>query len=352
MTSTRQLTRLGRSLPTVSSPLRGSEANELRKRFLSVVPALWTIKHEKSDSLVPKDTAKAKSSAEYCMESVRKSDYENYLASLLLPSTIRSTAFAIRAFNVELAQVRDLASNNTIAQMRFMFWKDVLEEIYSGRPRAHPVAQEMHRAVQQKKLTKVWLRRLIDCRFDRLHSKPFLNVDALETFAENSVSPIYYLLLEASGSKDVPSDHAASHLGKTIGILNLIRSTPFLISRNQLSLPMDVLMRHNLSTESISRIARGVDRKFGEPVTQAEVLALQEVTFDLASAAHTHLSTTRSLLKEIPISSLPIFLPIISCESFLSRLRKVDFDMFHPKSRQRDGLLPLKLWWHLKWKSF
>ena len=147
----------------------------------------------------------------------RKSDYENYLSSLLLPSTIRSTAFAIRAFNVELSQVRDMASNNTIAQMRFQFWKDALEEIYTGRARQHPVALELHRALQQKRLTKLWLRRLIDSRLERLHSKPFSNVDALETFAENSVSPVYYLLLEASGSKEVPSDHAASHLGKAIG---------------------------------------------------------------------------------------------------------------------------------------
>ena len=132
----------------------------------------------------------------------------------------------------------------------------------------------------------------------------------------------------------------------------MIRSTPFLIFRNQVNLPMDLLMRHNLSTESISRIARGVERKFGEPVTEEEVLALRDVTFDLASAAHTHLSTTRSLLPQTPSPSFPIFLPIVACDAFLNRLRTVNFDIYHPKLRQRDGLLPLKLWWRSKRKNF
>lgn len=34
----------------------------------------------------------------------RKRDYEGYLCSLLLPTESRSSAFALRAFNVELAQ--------------------------------------------------------------------------------------------------------------------------------------------------------------------------------------------------------------------------------------------------------
>lgn len=34
----------------------------------------------------------------------RKRDYEGFLCSLLLPAECRTSAFALRAFNVELAQ--------------------------------------------------------------------------------------------------------------------------------------------------------------------------------------------------------------------------------------------------------
>ncbi|PNJ44393.1 NDUFAF6 isoform 12, partial [Pongo abelii] len=40
----------------------------------------------------------------YCLELLRKRDYEGYLCSLLLPAESRSSVFALRAFNVELAQ--------------------------------------------------------------------------------------------------------------------------------------------------------------------------------------------------------------------------------------------------------
>ena len=35
----------------------------------------------------------------------RKYDYENYLSTLLLPTQARSSIFAVRAFNIEIAQV-------------------------------------------------------------------------------------------------------------------------------------------------------------------------------------------------------------------------------------------------------
>ena len=58
------------------------------------------------------------------------SDYENYLAILLLPAAVRSAAFAVRAFNVQIAQVCDVTSDRTIAQMRMQFWRDTLDAVY------------------------------------------------------------------------------------------------------------------------------------------------------------------------------------------------------------------------------
>lgn len=69
-------------------------------------------------------------SFEYCVNSVRKHDHENYLCTLLLPGSARSPVFVIRAFNVELALVRDLVSSPAIGHMRIQFWKDTLDQIY------------------------------------------------------------------------------------------------------------------------------------------------------------------------------------------------------------------------------
>lgn len=147
----------------------------------------------------------------------RKFDYENYLCILLLPHSIRSTAFAVRAFNVELAQIRDTVSDRTIGLMRLQFWKDSLEKIYAAHPPQTPVALELYQSVQKLSLSKLWLRRLIDAREESLYDKPFQNVETVEGYAEKAVTPVFYLLLEAAGIKDVNADHVASHLGKAIG---------------------------------------------------------------------------------------------------------------------------------------
>ena len=64
----------------------------------------------------------------------RKYDYENFLASLLIKqSDLRRTALALRAFNVELSQVRDLTKSDSTAQIRFQFWLDIIDDIYKSK---------------------------------------------------------------------------------------------------------------------------------------------------------------------------------------------------------------------------
>lgn len=85
----------------------------------------------------------ASGSEQYCLELLRKRDYEGYLCSLLLPAESRSSALALRAFNVELAQVKDSVSEKAIGLMRMQFWKKTVEDIYLDNPPHQPVAIEL-----------------------------------------------------------------------------------------------------------------------------------------------------------------------------------------------------------------
>jgi NADH dehydrogenase [ubiquinone] 1 alpha subcomplex assembly factor 6 len=75
----------------------------------------------------------------------RQHDYENFLCTLLLPSQSRASAFAIRAFNIEVAKVQDHVSDPHLGKMRMKFWEETLEKIYVGDIPSHPVAKELHR---------------------------------------------------------------------------------------------------------------------------------------------------------------------------------------------------------------
>lgn len=75
----------------------------------------------------------------------RKCDYENFLCTLLLPREIRTVAFAIRAFNVEVAQIQDQVHDYKIGEMRLKFWTDAINNTYKGNPPRSPVMLELNR---------------------------------------------------------------------------------------------------------------------------------------------------------------------------------------------------------------
>ncbi|XP_045416690.1 NADH dehydrogenase (ubiquinone) complex I, assembly factor 6 isoform X1 [Lemur catta] len=266
----------------------------------------------------------------YCLELLRKRDYEGYLCSLLLPAESRSSAFAVRAFNVELAQVKDSVSEKTIGLMRMQFWKKTVEDIYCNNPPHQPVAIELWKAVKRHNLTKRWLMKIIDEREKNLDDKPYRNIQELENYAENTQSSLLYLTLEILGIKDLHADHAASHIGKAQGIVTCLRAAPYHGSRRKVFLPMDICMLHGVSQEDVLR--RNQDKN------------VRNVIYDIASQAHLHLEHARSFHKSVPVKALPAFLQTVSLEDYLKKIQRVDFDIFHPSLQQKNTLLPLSLY--------
>ena len=122
---------------------------------------------------------------DYCAAIVKRSDYENYLCTLLLPAEFRRSVFAVRAFNCELATVREAVSNAAVGLMRLKFWADSLDKIMQANPPAHPVAAELSLVAKRHKLSKMWLKQLIESREWSLHDRPFRSLPELEEYCSN-----------------------------------------------------------------------------------------------------------------------------------------------------------------------
>ncbi|XP_035749748.1 NADH dehydrogenase (ubiquinone) complex I, assembly factor 6 isoform X4 [Egretta garzetta] len=187
-----------------------------------------------------------------------KRDYEGFLCSLLLPAESRTSAFALRAFNVELAQIKDSITQKTIGLMRMQFWREAVENIYCDNPPHQPVATELWRAVKRHNLTKMWFMKIIDEREKNLDDRAYCNIQELETYAENTQSALLYLTLEMLGVRDIHADHAASHIGKAQGIVTCLRATPYHSTRQKVFLPMDICM---LAEHLVSISAAGKYRR-------------------------------------------------------------------------------------------
>lgn len=56
-------------------------------------------------------TKSSNSKGDYTYCNFRKMDYENFIVGLLMPAASRRAYFAIRAFNIETANIKELAKN-------------------------------------------------------------------------------------------------------------------------------------------------------------------------------------------------------------------------------------------------
>lgn len=170
----------------------------------------------------------------YCVDLVKKHDFDSFLCGLLVPKASRAAYFAVKAFNVEIALVKDQTHGNLLAgKIRFQWWRDLLDEIYKGgdiSPASmigkQPVAQALSEHVPRHDLSQRWFLRSLDARQQDFSVDQLETLDDLENYAEQGHSSILYLLLEALGVREEAADFAASHVGVSAGITTVLRAFP------------------------------------------------------------------------------------------------------------------------------
>ena len=75
-------------------------------------------------------------------------------------------------------------------------------------------------------------------------------------------------------------DHAASHLGKAIGLTNFIRGLPYNSKQRRVLVPQDLLIKNQLSQENFIRVD--------------ETEKIRSLVFEIASVAFTHYEKVNS----------------------------------------------------------
>ncbi|XP_077235471.1 terpenoid synthases superfamily protein isoform X2 [Tasmannia lanceolata] len=278
----------------------------------------------------------------YCVQQVRSYDYHHYLCLLQLPPTIRKAAFALRAFNVETARAMDVASDPKIGLMRLLWWQEAIDRIFSNKIIEHPTAQALSSVISTHKISKYWLKRSIEARIkdaSREDDDVPETTNELEQYAEDTVSTILYMTLQAGGIQSTEASHAASHIGKASGLLLLLRSLPYHASRGYSYIPAEVAANHGLLVKQGGRSEIQVEP--GE--------ALSNAVFEMSSIANMHLQKARELAGKLPAEAFPVLLPGVPAQVLLDSLRRRQFDVFDPRlARGVLGISPL--WFQLKLK--
>ncbi|KAK9285859.1 hypothetical protein L1049_025060 [Liquidambar formosana] len=284
----------------------------------------------------------------YCVQQVRNYDYHHYLCLLQLPPKMRKAAFALRAFNVETARAMDVASDPKIGLMRLLWWQEAIDKIFANKVIEHPTAQALSSVISENKISKVWLKRSVEARINDARREATdmpETMEELEQYAEDTVSTMLYMTLQAGGIRSTAADHVASHIGKASGLLLLLRSLPYHANRNRQFpyIPTKVAANHGLLVKQGGQSEVRMDSREG----------LCDAVFEMASVANVHLQKARELAGTVPADALPVLLPAVPAQVLLDSLSRVQFDVFDPRlTRGVLGIAPLWFQLKLKWYSW
>lgn len=342
--------------------------NELKRRLTLINANLFRPKSTNgADQLIlPSDLHKIESH-QYCLNHIKKYDRENYLAALCIKDQLsRRAVVALRAFNVELSLVRDTTTNTDRAKLRFNFWARLIDEIIRRDKgatkwnlddeksiayyRFSPVAKELldlFHYIDIDEDISASLRDMIGSRLSSkvLGYKSFNTIEELEQYCSKSNSTLYQIAWNMALQLHntwhtnygiLPNiKSAAESLGVAHGLSNIIRGIPYNASKNCCYIPTELMNRYQLDRRDfvLSGQKKELDSKRLSPVVKDLSMRCQELCKETFQSS-----------RSIPNYFRHLFLPRVSIQMNLKKLKKCQYDICDPILFTRDGLLPLNLW--------
>ena len=271
---------------------------------------------------------------DFCARAVRAADYDRYLTTLFAPTDARAALLALYAFNLEIARIREHVSEPLLGEVRLQFWRDVIGEIYAGRPRPHQVALALATVVQAHDLPRESFDRLIDARAFDLEDDPPVSLGALESYADETSATLIVLALRALGVADEAVAGTARHVGIAWALIGLIRALSFHAGQNRLYLPQEVMAQTGVREADI--------------LTGRFTPELGEAVRTLSELARRHRADAHSGRTRVPRVAVPALLPAVLCELYRSRLARTGYNPFDPRLRisglRRQVALTLAAW--------
>jgi len=258
---------------------------------------------------------------------LQRHDRDRFLATLCAPTARQPALWALLGFNYEIARVREVVSEPILGQIRLQWWRDVLDEIYAGKPpRRHEVAEPLAAAVLGCGLDRALLDGMIAAREQDLAGEPPATLAALETYLAASSSNLLQAQLAVLGAEAMAAAH---HVGIAWGLVGLIRALPYHAAAKILYIPAEIAQAADLHEQDVYRLRPSP--------------ALATALAQLGASANAHLAEARKL--RVPRRALPALLIARLASVYLRRVAAVGWDPYTPLVQQPDPLAAWRLSW-------
>ncbi len=154
---------------------------------------------------------------------LRRADPDRWLASRFIgDARARADVLALYAFDHELGRAGRVSTSPLIAEIRLVWWREALEEIYEvRRVRGHPVAHALAEAIRRRGLPLAPLDAMIDARIEALTAPP-RDLDSAIAWADavgGSAAVLAARILDPGGPAE-----AAALSGRVWGLAHLRRA--------------------------------------------------------------------------------------------------------------------------------
>jgi phytoene synthase len=105
---------------------------------------------------------------------VRTADPDRWLSSRFVADlSARADLLALYAFEAELMVIPARVTQPMLAEMRYVWWRDQMDGVFSGAPRkGHPVLEALTVAAGRRPLDRAPFDALIEAHVGRVHGEP------------------------------------------------------------------------------------------------------------------------------------------------------------------------------------
>lgn len=251
-------------------------------------------------------------------EEVRRQDRDRFMTALFAPADRREDLFAIYAFNAEVGSIREKVHEPMIGFMRLQWWRDTLDAIYGtgAAPAGHPVALALAETIRRRHLPREPFEVMLTAREQDMDDDPPADRAALLAYARGTGGGVQLLAAHVLTGGDEGSAAVAEQVGAAWTIVGLLRAAAFHAAHNRVYLPRADLAAHGQGPEVVAA---------GQP--HAAVAAVAET---LAAEAARSLAEARHRRRLVRREAVPALLPAVQAEGYLRRLRRLEWNIFHP----------------------
>lgn len=249
----------------------------------------------------------------YCARQVRSADHDRFLSALFAPAAAREHVFALYAFNIEIARIRDMVSEPLLGEIRLQWWRESLAAIYARQPlRAHPVLHAVQHAIDACAIPQSLFDAMLDARARDFENAPPESLAALEGYADATSAGLMRMALLALG-ETLPAE-GVRHAGIAWALTGLLRSIGLQSARGQILLPADMMQTAGLDCDALLRLKMTPE--------------LQKLMQELMTQAEAHLAAARRALPKPAQAAMPALLPVTLADTYIKQMRRRDYDPF------------------------